>query len=168
VENFCTGAEKLNLPFKFSLQSQSLTNKINFQRQFLKRLLILAFHLFTMSMAIYLRPADRHSPLIGGTDVVDFVRYLFEVLTIINCVSYVVFQQGHEIKNTGLVSFTRQLVRDPAKLIFLVSNVLILGCIPLRFLGNVIGEESVLIFAVPGSWFLLMFFAGAIKLTGVN
>jgi hypothetical protein len=27
-------------------------------------------------------------------------------------------------------------------------------------------EEAVLVFAVPGSWFLLMFFAGAIRLTG--
>lgn len=128
--------------------------------------MILAFHLFTLSVAIYLRPGDRHTPLVGGTDVIDFVRYGFEVATILNCVSYTVFQQGLEIKNQGLFSFTKQLVKDPAKLIFLVSNLLILVCIPLRILGNKNGEESVLIFAVPGSWFLLMFFAGAIKLTG--
>jgi hypothetical protein len=64
----------------------------------------LAFHLFTLSVAIYLRPADRVTPLIGGTDLFDFVRYAFEILTIINCISYVVFQQGHEIKNTGNIS----------------------------------------------------------------
>ncbi|XP_059476440.1 uncharacterized protein LOC132197274 isoform X2 [Neocloeon triangulifer] len=136
------------------------------QRQFLKRLLILAFHLFTMSMAIYLRPAERYTPLLGGTEVSDIMRYGFEIATIMNCVSYVVFQQGHEIKNQGLFSFLKQLSHDPAKLIFLISNLLILTCIPLRILGNKTGEESVLIFAVPGSWFLLMFFAGAIRLTG--
>lgn len=27
-------------------------------------------------------------------------------------------------------------------------------------------EEAILVFAVPGSWFLLMFFAGAVRLTG--
>lgn len=27
-------------------------------------------------------------------------------------------------------------------------------------------EEAILLFAVPGSWFLLMFFAGAVRLTG--
>ncbi|CAB3379374.1 Hypothetical predicted protein [Cloeon dipterum] len=136
------------------------------QRQFLKRLLILAFHLFTMSVAIYLRPADRHAPLLGGTEAADIARYGFEIVSILNCLSYVIFQQGHEIKNQGLFSFLKQLSHDPAKLIFLVSNLLLLTCIPLRFLGNKTGEESVLIFAVPGSWFLLMFFAGAIKLTG--
>ena len=53
-----------------------------------------------------------------------------------------------------------------------LSN-LIKGCIPCRFLQ--LGEnealfrtieEAFLIFGVPGSWFYLMFFCGAIKLTG--
>lgn len=48
----------------------------------------------------------------------------------------------------------------PAKAIFLFSNLLILACIPFRLIGDTDTEEAILIFAVPGSWFLLMFFAG--------
>lgn len=49
---------------------------------------------------------------------------------------------------------------EPAKAIFLLSNVLILICIPFRLMGDKQTEEAILVFAVPGSWFLLMFFAG--------
>ncbi|XP_051173133.1 uncharacterized protein LOC127289317 isoform X4 [Leptopilina boulardi] len=55
---------------------------------------------------------------------------------------------------------------EPAKFIFLISNLLILACIPCRLSGNRLAEDAILIVAVPGSWFLLMFFAGAIRLTG--
>lgn len=48
----------------------------------------------------------------------------------------------------------------PAKAIFLISNLMILACIPFRIIGDVEHEEAILLFAVPGSWFLLMFFAG--------
>jgi hypothetical protein len=48
----------------------------------------------------------------------------------------------------------------PDKAIFLLSNLLILACIPCRLTGDVITEEAILVFALPGSWFLLMFFAG--------
>uniref|UniRef100_A0A182UGU0 Ion transport domain-containing protein n=1 Tax=Anopheles melas TaxID=34690 RepID=A0A182UGU0_9DIPT len=48
----------------------------------------------------------------------------------------------------------------------MISNILILACIPLRMMGDTDTEEAILLFAVPGSWFLLMFFAGAIGLTG--
>jgi len=34
------------------------------------------------------------------------------------------------------------------------------ACIPCRAIGHVELEEKLLCFAVPGSWFLLMFFAG--------
>lgn len=50
--------------------------------------------------------------------------------------------------------------KEPAKLIFLISNLLILACIPPRIMGDKQTEEAILVFAVPGSWFLLMFFAG--------
>ncbi|XP_043462244.1 uncharacterized protein LOC122498536 isoform X3 [Leptopilina heterotoma] len=55
---------------------------------------------------------------------------------------------------------------EPAKFIFLISNLLILACIPCRLSENRLAEDAILIVAVPGSWFLLMFFAGAIRLTG--
>jgi hypothetical protein len=37
---------------------------------------------------------------------------------------------------------------------------MILACIPFRIIGDIETEEAILVFAVPGSWFLLMFFAG--------
>lgn len=56
-------------------------------------------------------------------------------------------------------TFTLQS-HEPAKLIFLISNLLILACIPCRLAGNRHAEDAILVVAVPGSWFLLMFFAG--------
>ncbi|XP_048506572.1 uncharacterized protein LOC105692131 isoform X4 [Athalia rosae] len=55
---------------------------------------------------------------------------------------------------------------EPAKFIFLASNLLILACIPYRLAENRHAEDAILVVAVPGSWFLLMFFAGAVRLTG--
>ncbi|XP_039287858.1 uncharacterized protein LOC111044938 [Nilaparvata lugens] len=57
-------------------------------------------------------------------------------------------------------------IRDPAKAIFLISNILILACIPFRLAGDILMEEAILVVALPGSWFFLMFFAGAVRLTG--
>ncbi|XP_030381037.1 uncharacterized protein LOC115628914 [Scaptodrosophila lebanonensis] len=162
------------------------------QNQFLKRLLILFIHLLCLSVSVYLRPAHDGEPeddsdsdaaegasamIVNGGDVdapangEDYnaqtvARYCAELATIAGVLSYVVFQQGDEIKNQGLSAFLKQLSHAPAKAIFLFSNLLILACIPFRLIGDTDTEEAILIFAVPGSWFLLMFFAGAIRLTG--
>ncbi|KFB42555.1 AGAP000413-PA-like protein [Anopheles sinensis] len=169
------------------------------RNQFLKRLLILAIHLFCLSCSVYLRPVrifdddDAGSDDAGATDgeaggaagnsgeeedrggdggdadpidLSTWVRYGFEVATVMGVLSYVVLQQGDEIKNQGFFSFLKSLGQAPAKAIFLISNILILACIPLRIMGDTETEEAILLFAVPGSWFLLMFFAGAIGLTG--
>lgn len=96
----------------------------------------------------------------AGLDWQTVLRYICECATIVGVVSFVVFQQGDELKNQGLKAFVKQLKQAPAKAIFLVSNLLILSCIPCRIMQNVEMEEKLLCFAVPGSWFLLMFFAG--------
>lgn len=153
------------------------------QQQFLKRLLILFVHLFFMSISVYTRPSRSkikddgdsgsgdsggESGLVSealtmndeGLDLQTIIRYICECATIAGVVSFVVFQQGDELRNQGLKSFLKQLKQAPPKAIFLVSNLLILSCIPCRILGNIEMEEKLLCFAVPGSWFLLMFFAG--------
>lgn len=81
-----------------------------FQRQFLKRLVILAVHLLMMSVAIYLRPMDRDQGLMEARDWQDYTRFGFEMGTIAGVLSYVVVQQGGEIKNQGFFSFLKQLV----------------------------------------------------------
>ncbi|XP_016939261.2 uncharacterized protein iav [Drosophila suzukii] len=160
------------------------------QNQFLKRLLILSTHLLCLSVSVYLRPA--HNGEAEGEDsegsesltaaiqemetddgngkdgnsAQTVARYCAEFATLAGVLSYVIFQQGDEIKNQGLSAFLKQLSHAPAKAIFLFSNLLILACIPFRLIGDTDTEEAILIFAVPGSWFLLMFFAGAIRLTG--
>lgn len=150
------------------------------QHQFLKRLLILFIHLFFMSISVYTRPRrlryhgdeddddgsgssdnDGHSDNSDeGLDAQTIIRYICECATIAGVVSFVVFQQGDELKNQGLTAFIKQLKQAPAKAIFLVSNLLILICIPCRIIGDTELEDKILCFAVPGSWFLLMFFAG--------
>lgn len=148
------------------------------QHQFLKRLLILFIHLFFMSISVYTRPVrmnsndegdDRgDSELISealkideeGLDVQTIIRYCCECATIAGVISFVVFQQGDELKNQGLKAFIKQLKQAPAKAIFLISNLMILSCIPCRIMGDDDLEDRILCFAVPGSWFLLMFFAG--------
>ena len=63
----------------------------------------------------------------------------------------------------------------PPKVIFVTCNFLFLACVPCRILMYTnpeeeafyrVLEEAFLVFAVPGSWFYLIFFCGAIKLTG--
>lgn len=153
------------------------------RNQFLKRLLILFIHLFFLSFSVYLRPVtentqgqeeddnnlSKNGDLIDKTDSQNvnesmdartIIRYCCEVATIIGVLSYVIFQQGDEVKNQGLTAFSKQLAHAPAKAIFLISNLLLLACIPFRIMGDTDTEEAILVFAVPGSWFLLMFFAG--------
>lgn len=43
-------------------------------------------------------------------DVKTVIRYCSEVATLMGVLSYVIFQQGDEIKNQGLAAFTKQLV----------------------------------------------------------
>ncbi|XP_074036359.1 transient receptor potential cation channel subfamily V iav [Leptinotarsa decemlineata] len=137
------------------------------RNQFLKRLLILVVHLIFLSLAVYLRPDDPDVLLLEWTDdPTTIARYCCEVGTILGVLSYVIFQQGDEIRNQGLWTFLKQQSNSPPKTIFLISNLLILACIPFRLLHDRNTEEAILLFAVPGSWFLLMFFAGAVRLTG--
>ncbi|UYV76201.1 Iav [Cordylochernes scorpioides] len=55
---------------------------------------------------------------------------------------------------------------NPAKAVFLLSNLLVLSCLPCRLIGWRLWEDRLLSLAVPGAWFFLLFFAGAIRLTG--
>lgn len=93
------------------------------QNQFLKRLLILVVHLFCLSTSVYLRPAhgdddddedadtnDSVTPTEEEYDVQTIARYCAELCTISGVLSFLIFQQGDEIKNQGLSAFLKQLV----------------------------------------------------------
>jgi transient receptor potential cation channel subfamily V protein 6 len=130
------------------------------QRQFFKRITIALIHLIAMSVSVYLRPKDRDHSLTKWEDAQDVVRMLFEFGTVCGCLSFVVVQQGEEIKNQGLLSFLKGLPKAPPKALFLIANLLILSCIPFRLSGDVQTEESLLAFTMVFSWFFMMFFAG--------
>ncbi|XP_026667863.1 uncharacterized protein LOC108623188 isoform X2 [Ceratina calcarata] len=135
--------------------------------RFLKRLVILVFHLTSLSLAVYLRPSNADTMhLKWPEEVTEAMRTIAECITVVGVLGYILAQLGGEIINIGLLSFLKQLSHEPAKLIFVISNLLILACIPCRLAGNRHAEDAILVVAVPGSWFLLMFFAGAIRLTG--
>lgn len=94
-------------------------------------------HLFFLSISVYLRPAtenlqnkeyeESHTdrvPVADGAsdkdesneeendsmDITNMIRYFSEVATLAGVLSYVIFQQGDEIKNQGLFPFLKQLV----------------------------------------------------------
>ncbi|XP_011167034.1 uncharacterized protein LOC105200930 [Solenopsis invicta] len=135
--------------------------------QFLKRLIILVFHLASLSLAVYFRPADMEAVLLQWPEeITDAVRTVAECITVLGVLNYILVQLGGEMINIGPLSFLKQLSHEPAKLIFVISNLLILACIPCRIAGDRHAEDAILVYAVPGSWFLLMFFAGAVRLTG--
>lgn len=47
---------------------------------------------------------------VDDRDIQTYIRYGSEVCTLCGVLSYVIFQQGDEIKNQGLAAFTKQLV----------------------------------------------------------
>nr|XP_045581773.1 uncharacterized protein LOC123745342 [Procambarus clarkii] len=159
------------------------------RNQFLKRLAIMLLQLILLSVAVYLRPCycgpknmQRNKPEIRkmlydeffDNDFKSIARYCFEGGTLAGVISYVVFQQGEEIMNQGLSSFMRGLAGNAPKAIFMVANLLIMLVVPCRivyfFKPEMLVlralEDELLSYAVAGSWFMLMFFAGALKLTG--
>ncbi|KPJ00835.1 Transient receptor potential cation channel subfamily V member 6 [Papilio xuthus] len=141
------------------------------RQKFLKRLMIFMLHLLLLSVSVYLRHSSIEADAnpnwgLEVTDARGGIRLASELGTILSTLCYIILQQGDEIKNQGLVAYFKQLIHEPAKFIFLASNLLLLACIPARLSRHMMVEEAILIFVLPGSWFLLMFFAGAVKLTG--
>ncbi|CAG9792617.1 unnamed protein product [Diatraea saccharalis] len=141
------------------------------RKKFLKRLMILMLHLLLLSVSVYLRhnSAEAEAQPRWGLQVADArsgVRLACELGTIASTLCYIILQQGDEIKNQGVVAYFKTLIHEPAQFIFLTSNILLLACIPFRVTRQTMLEEALLIFLLPGVWFLLMFFAGAVRLTG--
>lgn len=68
-------------------------------------------HLLFLSLAIYLRPDDPDVPLLEySDDVTVIMRYVCEVCTVLCVLSYVILQQGDEIRNQGFWTFLKQQV----------------------------------------------------------
>uniref|UniRef100_A0A915AA54 Ion transport domain-containing protein n=1 Tax=Parascaris univalens TaxID=6257 RepID=A0A915AA54_PARUN len=137
-------------------------------RKLFERLGLLALHLVFLCFVVYLRPAEPEKLIYqkNHTSWVDWLRLFFEVMTIASCVFFVCFQQLGELRTQGFYGYIRNLKTAPAKIVFLGANICILACVPFRILGNIQVEEALLVFALPGSWIFLLFFARSAKLTG--
>nr|QZK27843.1 transient receptor potential cation channel subfamily V inactive [Cupiennius salei] len=135
------------------------------QRYFYRRLFMMLFHLLNLSIAVFMRPTTRE-PLLGRTDVFSIIRYCAEIATCLGCIGFGIFQQVQEILAQGLSGFLICLTTSPTKSSFVLSCLLILSCIPCRVLEDRETEDILLTMAIPGSWFYLIFFAGAVRLTG--
>lgn len=144
------------------------------------RLALLAVHLVCISLAVYTRPADlndlyAYPPSFSSLST---VRYLAEVGTTLSCCSFLVYQQGSEIRAQGIKGYFKNLVSflplaaakrrreggelqrsAPAKGFFLLANVMIIACIPCRLLQWISLEEALVVLALPTSWVFLLFFA---------
>ena len=145
---------------------------------FYKKLAKLFLHLICLSVALYSRPRKERSLVNGmreGTEVTkdDVTRYIFEVASLLGTFEFFLVQNGEELKNAGVGSYFKSLRVAPPKFLYTVANLVLLVSIPFRFLQ--LGEEeqyyrraedAVVFLAIPFIWLYLLFFAGAIKLTG--
>ncbi|XP_046544515.1 transient receptor potential cation channel subfamily V member 5-like [Haliotis rubra] len=133
------------------------------RRRFILRLVIAFFHLALISVVIYTRPEG--SQLLGFRGTIDIVRYIAEVLVCMGCFSAIMVD-GISIGSQGCKPFIQNCMHAPAQTVYMISCLLMLLCIPFRILKLNTVEDILLIIAIPGSWFFLLFFARGVKLTG--
>uniref|UniRef100_A0A915NJY9 Ion transport domain-containing protein n=1 Tax=Meloidogyne floridensis TaxID=298350 RepID=A0A915NJY9_9BILA len=149
------------------------------ERKLFQRLALLVFHLICICFVVYLRPVETDrlyliKPI--WPDWVVLIKYnvgdryklrtVFEILTIISCLWFVLGQQLSELRTQSIYDYLRNLMNAPSKIVYLFANLCLLACAVLRILRMPLLEEAVLSFALPGSWIFLLFFARSAKLTG--
>ncbi|PIO65043.1 hypothetical protein TELCIR_13312, partial [Teladorsagia circumcincta] len=71
-------------------------------RKLIERLALLVIQLVTLSIVVYVRPTEVQRLYMTEPQWDDWVRSICEVLTIINCVFFVFFQQLGEIRTQGI------------------------------------------------------------------
>ena len=69
-------------------------------------------------------------------------RYCFEIGTLLSTFAFIFFQLGEEIKNAGPKSFWRNLKASPPKILFVVANIMIMLCIPIRVIQSQINPNE--------------------------
>lgn len=135
-------------------------------RKLFERLSLLIFHLICLCFVVYLRPTELERLYMKEPKWDDYIRSVFEVLVILSCLSFVFIQQLGEFRTQGFYGYFQNLKTAPAKIVFFMANICLLACVPFRILQYYQVEEGLLVFALPGSWIFLLFFARSAKLTG--
>ncbi|CEF71670.1 Inactive [Strongyloides ratti] len=135
-------------------------------RKLFERLSLLVFHLVCLCFVVYLRPTELERLYMIEPKWDDYIRSVFEILVILSCLSFVFIQQLGEFRTQGFYGYFQNLKTAPAKVVFFMANICLLACVPFRILKYYQVEEGLLVFALPGSWIFLLFFARSAKLTG--
>uniref|UniRef100_A0A914YD45 Ion transport domain-containing protein n=1 Tax=Panagrolaimus superbus TaxID=310955 RepID=A0A914YD45_9BILA len=146
--------------------------KLYAKKKLFMRLALLVIHLIFLSVIVFARPAQINRiyffdpAFTDKREWDDVLRMVFEVLSVISALYFVFYQQVDELRTQGFYGYLKSLQTAPAKIIFLMANICIIACVPCRFTGSILLEEALLVFALPGSWMFLLFFARSYKLTG--
>ena len=132
--------------------------------KFIRLLAAFMVHVICLSVAVYLRP-DQATDLRYGTSANDIARYVFECLVVLICFFVLVFAIK-EIWLEGISGYWQNLISIPSRIAYVISVILLLLCVIMRFLELYNVEEWFLVFAVPGLWSYLLFFLRNSSQTG--
>ena len=126
-------------------------------RKYVRLLVAFILHLACLTMAVYLRPTEQLSDLRYGTSGLDIARYVFESSVVLINFTVVVLAV-EEIYLESFFGYWQNWFTIPTRVIYVISVILLLFCVPMRFLELYNIEEWLLVFAVPGIWSYSMFF----------
>ncbi|XP_063430515.1 transient receptor potential cation channel subfamily V member 5-like isoform X2 [Mytilus trossulus] len=133
------------------------------RKRFFIRLVLAFLHLALISTSVYTRPPEDDLLAIHSSS--DIIRFVAEILTVLGCIVTLVVD-CFEIGAQGFWSFVNNCRHAPALTLYLLSCVLLLACIPFRFLRLRYVEDILLIVATPTAWSFLLFFARGYPGTG--
>ncbi|KAL3084616.1 hypothetical protein niasHS_009122 [Heterodera schachtii] len=137
------------------------------RRKLIERGALLAVHLVALSVAVYQRPVDLANFELLQLQPADLVRVGAELVAILCSCWFVFIQQIDELRcHQGIRAYLWNLSTVPAKVVYVVANLCLLICVPLRFTGLIRIEDALLSFVLPGSWAYVLFFARTTKLIG--
>lgn len=132
------------------------------------------FHLLLLTIAVYTRANDRNNlwiwpPVTSST----YARYISELFLV--CLSIIqLFFNGQEINAQGFVFYLKNLQKEPANVFYLAFNILLVLCVPFRFVtfssGSTVTarnvEDTLFIICIPCGWMHILFYARVFPLTG--
>ncbi|CAD6195423.1 unnamed protein product [Caenorhabditis auriculariae] len=129
------------------------------QRKLVERAAFLIAQLVMLSFVVYVRPTELERLYMDEPQTDDKATTFFKG-------KYNGVSQLGEIRTQGFRGYLRNLKTAPAKAVFCVANVFLILCLPCRLCRKHELEEALFVFALPGSWIFLLFFARSAKLTG--
>ncbi|EDV19284.1 uncharacterized protein TRIADDRAFT_62262 [Trichoplax adhaerens] len=133
------------------------------KKNFVASFIAACFYLAFMSTAIYTRSSY---DLLSPRQPSDYVRYVFEILTLISAIMYLGLQ-SKAIHSNGMSVYLRSLYHVPTHASFVLSCICFLLCIPGRFIpGGRSYEDIVVVFGVLFAWIGLLFYCRGISFLG--